>query len=159
VANTILAKFLTVVTPTFSFGSVANAAGRIAAEIDNTSVRATRGQVSVRLKTGAVAPTAGSLYKVYLIRNSNDATNIQGGRGGTALGTADAAVSVEPVNAECVGAVTLTASTATTFDEVFPVQDPGPKFSFVVWNASGQTVDTTNGNHVLQWSPIVDEVQ
>lgn len=159
-ANAILAKLLTVVTPTITLTSLANGAGRICAQIDNTTVLATRGFVALRIKTGSVAPTANTVFKIYLIRTSNDVTaNLQSGRGGTALGTADAAVSVEPVNAECVGTIQVTTGTATTYEELFPVQDPGSKFSFVVWNATGQAADSTPTNHILQWAPIVDEVQ
>lgn len=155
----ILTKFKPVVTPAFSFGGVANAAGRISTEIDNTVTRAPRGLVALRIMTGAVAPTNGSLYRIYLIRNSAAATNLQGGRGGASLGAVDAAVTVEPVNAECVGAIQVTAATATTYEELFPVHDPGPRFSFVVWNGTGQAADATSANHLLQWVPIVDESQ
>jgi hypothetical protein len=79
---------------------------------------------------------------------------------GTALGATDAAVTVEPVNAPIVLAVDVSTATATTYTEFSEViLDPGAKFSFVVWNASGNTADATNGNHSLVWVPITDEIQ
>lgn len=155
-ANKILTTFETIVKPTITFGSVANAAGRICAVVDNTTVRAERGLVFVQIKTGASAPTAGSQYRVYLIRRSNDGTNDISDDG---LGTTDAAVSVEPAEAECIGSVTLTASANTTFKKSLILRDLSPKFSIVLWNASGQTVSTTSADHELQVLLMNPEVQ
>lgn len=157
-ANTVLEKVLSTVQPTISLGSLANGAGRISAQIDNSTARGTRARVGIRVKTGASAPTAGQVYKVYFIRQTAT-TPLQGGRGGSALGTADAAVSVEPLNAECLGSLQVTTATATTYEEIFTVIDPGAKFSIVVWNASGQAADTTNGNHLVEVDLLCDEVQ
>lgn len=155
-ANKILTTFETIVQPTISFGSVANGAGRIAAVIDNTSVRAREALVFVQIKSGGSAPTAGSQYRVYLVRRSDDGTN---DISDDDLGTSDAAVATEPSQAECLGAITLTASANTTFRKTFLARDLPPKYSIVLWNASGQTVSTTGGDHALQILPVNPEVQ
>lgn len=159
--SSILAKFLTVVTPTWSFASIANGAGRVCSEIDNTVVKATKGLLSVKITAGTT-PTLNGVYKLYLIRNSNDATNIQAGATGTAtlIGTADAAVATEPLNSPIIGVIVITAATTGLLSqEVFLIENPGPKFSIVAWNASGVTTNATGGNHIMQWSPIVEEAQ
>lgn len=158
--SAILAKFLAVVEPTITLASLANGAGRVCTEIDNTAVKATRGKVALLFKTGSVAPTVNSLVKVYLVKNTNGGTNIQEGQGpGAAIGAVDAAVATEPTNAELVGSSAVSAATATSYTIVAKVTDPGPKFSLVVWNAVGQTLSTTAGDFLLQWVPEVDEAQ
>jgi hypothetical protein len=39
------------------------------------------------------------------------------------------------------------------------VYDPGPKFSFVVWNATSVALNATADTPAVQWLPIVDEAQ
>lgn len=157
-ANAIRALFDAVQTLTITLTSLANGAGRVSAQYDNTVAKATRGFLAVRTKMGASAPSGAQAVRFYLIRNSNAGTNIQGGRLGTALGTADAAATVEPVNAELIGTVYISAA-AQNVDELFLIVDPGPLFSIVAWCAAGNALDSTAGNHVLQWVPFVDEVQ
>lgn len=156
-ANEILAKPKNTVEPTISLASIANAAGRISQVIDNTTVKAGRGYLGIKVKTGT-SPTANNTIRVYLVRQTADGTNnVKGGGGG--LGDSDAAVSAEPVNAELVAVITNTATSDTEYSEVVTVYDPGPKFSFVVWNGSGATLHATPITPSLQWIPIVDEVQ
>lgn len=158
--SAILAKFLTVVEPAITLASLANGAGRVCTQIDNTTVRATRGKVALKFRTGAVAPTLNALVKLYAVKNTGAGTNIQEGQGpGAAIGAVDAAVATEPSNAELVGTAAVSAATATTYTLVAKFYDPGPAFSFVVWNAIGQALDATAGNFLLQWEPEVDEAQ
>lgn len=151
----ILSKFKPLVTNVISLGSLANGAGRIGDVIDNTATRAPMAQVFLRTRTGASAPTVNTPIKLYLIRRSNGATDIAD----SALGEVDAAVTTEPVNAELIGSIVVTAATATTYEKSFLVYDLPPKYSIVVWNAIGQALDATAGNHILQIIPIVMEAQ
>lgn len=153
--NAILNGYATVIQPTFSFASIANNAGRICAVIDNSTIRANRGTVYVQVKSGAAAPTAGQVYKVYLVRRSSEANDIAD----DGLGTTDAGVSTEPVMAECLGSIPLTASANTTFRKSFEIENLPTEFSIVVWNASGQTVSTTGGDHDLQVQLVYPEIQ
>ena len=155
-ANKILTAFETIVKPTISLASIANGAGRICDVIDNTSVRAREGFVFFQYKTGASAPTAGAPVRLYLVRRSNDGTNDISDDG---LGTADAAVSTEPAQAECIGSIIVTATANATFRKAFPIRDLPPKFGIVPWNATGQTGSTTGGDYDLQVLLINPEVQ
>jgi hypothetical protein len=155
-ANEIIGKFQTAVEPACTLTSIGNGAGRICAVIDNTTVRARGGFLAVKAKTGT-SPTVNTIFKYYLIRQSNASSNIKGGGGG--LGDSDAAVSTEPTTAPVVGIIAVTATSDTEYNELFYVDDPGPKFSFVFWNATGVTSNGTAPTPTIQWTPIVDEVQ
>lgn len=151
-----LAKYGTIVKPTITLTSLANGAGRICAVIDNTTVRAPMAMVYLKATTGGTAPTAGTPIKLYLIRRSNDGTSDLSDSG---LGTADAAVSTEPVNAEQVGSIIVTATINVTYIRSFLVYDLSAKYSFVVWNAVGTALNATASNFELQVVPITMEAQ
>lgn len=155
-ANKILNTYESITKPTFTGTSLANGAGRIATATDNTSIRAQRGFVAVQIKTGGSAPTAGAPIKVYLVRHSNDGTTnmIDDSQSAT-----DAAASVEPVQAECLGAIIVTNATATTYRKVFPMRDLTAKFSILVWNACGQALSSTSSDFEIQVILVTDEVQ
>ena len=150
-----LATFETGQTLTISLASIANGAGRISAVIDNTTTRAPAGMLFVRVTTGGTAPTANTPIKVYLIRRSNMATDISDAN----LGTTDAAVTAEPTNAEQVGSIIVGTGTNTQYDKAIPIYDLSPEFSVVIWNATGQALNATAGNHIVQYIPIVMEAQ
>lgn len=150
-----LVTYETLLTPTFTLASLGNAAGRICAVIDNTTTRAAAAQVYLRVTTGGTAPTTQTPIKLYLIRRSNGATDLADG----GLGTADAAVTTEPTQAEQVGAIVVTNATNTTYIKSFLVYDLSAKYSFVVWNATGQTLNATAANFTFQVVPIVMEAQ
>lgn len=154
-ASKILNTFETGVTVTISMASVANGAGRISTQIDNTTTRARDVQVAVQITSGGVAPTAGAPYKVYLMRASGMATSLLD----DGYGTSDAAASVEPLQGECLGFITCSATTAAPFRRNFIARDVGPKYSILIWNASGQTVSTTAGDHIVQVVPLNWEAQ
>lgn len=151
----ILSTYETGVTAVISLASLANAAGRISDVIDNTTTRASMAIILVRTKTGAVAPTANTPIKVYLIRRSNLATDLAD----NALGTADAAVTAEPTQAECLGSIIVSAATATVYEKSFLAYDLSAKYSIVLWNAIGQALDSTAGNHIVQVVPVTPEAQ
>jgi hypothetical protein len=161
-ANEILSKPKTLVTATCTLTSLANGAGRICALIDNTTTKAGRIIVSLRFKTGGSAPTANSVVKVYLIRTAGDtAQGQQGGQyAGSLPGTADAALSTEPINSPCPLAIQVGTGTAQFYsDSSELIIEPGAKYSFVVWNAIGQALSSTASDHVLEITPFVDEIQ
>lgn len=156
-ANEIKAKFGTLVAMTITMNGIANGAGRVSTQVDNSTVRATRGLLGVTIKMGTT-PTANSVIKLYLIRAT---TNVQDGRvaNASALGTADAGVATEPLNAECIGTIQVPATAAALSSAVFPIENPGPNFSVVLWNATGATTEATGTGNVMEWLPETDEVQ
>ena len=154
-ASKSLVVYETIVTPTITLTSLANNAGRICAVVDNTTTRAPAAQVYLRATTGATAPTANTPIKLYLIRRSNGATDLAD----AGLGTADAAVATEPISAEQVGSIIVSTATNTTYIKSFLVYDLSAKYSFVVWNATGQALNATAANFTFQIVPVVMEAQ
>lgn len=151
-----LIKHGTLQTLTCSQASLANGAGRISAVVDNTTIRMLGFLLFVQMKTGSVAPTNGAPYKLYLVERSNGGTDLSD----DALGTTDAAVSTEPLEAECLGCINVDTTTARVWTKTFRFEGAlPPKFSILPWNAIGQTVDSTAGNFILQLIPITDEQQ
>lgn len=136
---------------TITLGSLADGAGRISTQINNGEYFPRSGQVSVKLKSGAIAHTDGSLAEVYLVRSDGQSSEIIAGT----YGAADAAVAARPTNAELIGSVVFGTATATNFQGVFHVDNLPQKFSILIWNATGQALDTTNGNHAVVFVPEV----
>lgn len=154
-ASKILSAFATAATVTITMTSLANGTGQASGVIDNTTTRASMALVFLLTKTGGTAPTANTPIKVYAIRRSNEATDISD----NAIGTADATVTAEPTQAECLGSIIVSAATGTAYSKSFIFYDLSPKYSFVVWNAIGQALSTTAGDHVMQVIPVVPEAQ
>lgn len=150
-----LATFGTIVSPTITLTSLANAAGRISAVIDNTVVRAPAAMVYLEVTTGGTAPTVNTPIKLYLIRRSNGTPDISDSN----LGTADAAVATEPANSEQLGSVVVTAATNTSYFKSFMAYDLPAKYSLLVWNATGQALNATASNFDLQVVPVTMEAQ
>ena len=151
----VLETFGTPTALTITLTSIANGAGRLAAQIDNTSVRAPKIRIAARVKSGAAAPTVGSVYRFYVVRYDTHGTAYAD----DGLGAADAAVATEPVAAWEIGTIPLTASANTSFYGCWVVPDPGPKWSLVFWNASGQTISTTEGDHFIHYETRIIQVQ
>lgn len=150
-----LAKYHTIVKPTITLASLANNAGRVSAIIDNTTTRAPMAMVFVKVTTGGTAPNAGTPIRVYLIRHSNDTTDLSD----NGLGSADAALTVEPTAGEVLGAIIVTAATNTTYTKTFLAYDLPPDYNIAVWNAIGQALNATAGNFEVQVLPITMEAQ
>ena len=134
-----------------TLASITDGNGRISTQVDNSGTWAPRVLMSVLLKTGAVAPTAGSLYKFYLIRDDGVGIVDEG------LGAADAAVATEPENAHLVGTVTVTATADKSYRSSFLIEDPGYKWSVVFWNATGQTNSTDSNAMAIHYRTITPE--
>lgn len=149
-----LAKWGAVQTLTISLASLANNAGRISALIDNSVIRAPAGELYLKIRAGT-APTNNTPYKIYLIRRSNGATDLADHN----LGTSDAAVSAEPVNAEQVGSIMVTNTLNADWYASVRLYDLPEEFSIVVWNATGQALNATAGEHIVQYRPITIEAQ
>lgn len=152
----ILASYGSAVEPTCNFSSITNAWGVLSAQIDNTTIKATYGYVGVQLRVGTT-PTANTLFKIYLVRQTDTTNPIQDGNG--FLGTSSVATNFEPVNAEMIGTIVVTNTSNITYTKVFPVYDPGEKFSIMPWNQTGVTTNSTQSSPTVQWTPVWDQVQ
>jgi hypothetical protein len=153
-ANLIKDKFETTVAATITLTSIANNAGRISAQIDNTTLRAPLMIVYWRIKNGGTAPTAGAPYTLYLIRADADGVHEDEG-----LSTADAAQATKPNNAEVIDAIPAIATLSVFQYGSCWVQNPGPKFSFLVFNEAGQTISATSTDHYVRYVLVTPEVQ
>lgn len=133
---------------TISLASLANSTagvGRQSTEVDNTTTKFVGIWVSALIKMGTT-PTANTAVYLYLIRNDNASTPIRD----DGAGASDAAITI--VNAPLIG--TLTCSTTTTGADlrgVFWVPDVGPKFSIAVVNSTAVALNSTGGNHVINY--------
>lgn len=114
--------------------------------------------VYLKMKSGAVAPTAGKVYEVYLIRADDTPGSLTFADDNA--GTTDAAITIE--NAPLLGTIIVTANTAKNFYGAFdtaPLGPLGPGWGIAVKNATDQTVDTTGGNFLAEYSMYIPQAQ
>jgi hypothetical protein len=132
-----------------SLASSTAGVGRQSTEIDNTTNRFNRIEVSASIKLGA-SPTANTALYLYLIRSNNDGTPIRD----DAAGASDAGLTVK--NASLIGSLVTgpSPSTGDVLKANFIVNDVGPKWSIAVVNSSGVALDSTGANHVISYNGI-----
>lgn len=156
-ANEIKMKTGTSAAITITLSSLTNGSGRQGTFIDNSTNLYHGAIVWVKMRSSGSAPTAGTTYDVYLLRrdsHSSPALTTD------AAGSSDAALTVE--NAKLLGSLVLTATTTKDFVGEFdtgPLGPLGASWTVAVVNRSGQTTDSTAGNHVVQYLPYLPEVQ
>lgn len=128
-------------TFTITLASLANASARQSTLVSNTN-NYPAALIFLELTSGGVAPTAGAVYEVYLIRSDGTTADDN-------AGASDAAITIE--NATLLGTIVLTATTAKGFVGIFDTAPFGPlgdTWGIAVKNSSGQTISTTEGDHV-----------
>jgi hypothetical protein len=109
-----------------------------------------------RIQSGGTAPTAGAVYEIYLIRGTGQGTNERT----DGAGSTDAPITV--VNAQLVGTLVVTANPNTNFQDEFDTAPLGPlgtEFGSIVRNASGQSLNATEGNHIKKYNLYLPEIQ
>lgn len=136
----------TAASMTITLASLANASGRAATAINNSSNLFISSDVRVKVKTGASGVSSTGYVSVYLIR-SEDGTNYDDSFGGS-----DAAFT--PANAILLGIISANAN-ATTYQKVFDINELGitlpAKWSIAIVNNSGAALDSTAGNHSVTY--------
>lgn len=135
-----------------TLASLANNAGRCSASISNSTDQPAA-IVSLKITSGSSAPNAGAVYRVYLLRDTG--TLADDGWAGS-----DAAFT--PLNAPLLGTIEVTASASTAFYGIFdtsPLGPLGPTWGIAIYNASGQALDSTEGNHAKYYFYYVPEIQ
>jgi hypothetical protein len=113
--------------------------------------------VYIKIKSGAAAPTAGKVYEVYLLRGDNGSSSSYRTDG---AGASDAAITIE--NAQLLGTIIVTATGAKVFYGEFdtaPLGPLGPEWGIAIKNATDQALDTTEGNHLKEFSYYIPEAQ
>lgn len=145
-------KFDTPAAFTITLASLANAAARQSSLLVNSNSRPAA-LVNVKIKSGGVAPTAGTVYEVYLLRSDGSIAD-------DGAGASDAAITIE--NAPLLGTIVVTATTAKNFYGVFDTSALGPlgtTWGIAIKNSSGQTISTTEADHSVRYSYYVLEAQ
>lgn len=130
---------------TQTLASLANAAARQSTIVSNPNNRPAA-LLDYRIESGAVAPTAGAMYEIFLIRGD-------GTRRTDNAGASDAAITV--LNAQLIGTLQVTANTNTNFTDVFdtaPLGKLGTEFGTIVRNSSGQALNATEANHTKAYN-------
>jgi hypothetical protein len=137
---------------TITLASLANASARQSTLINNSNDYPAA-LINLKITSGGVAPTAGAVYEVYLIRSD-------GAIADDGAGASDAAITIE--NAPLLGTIVVTATTAKAFYGVFdtaPLGPLGPTWGIAIKNVSGQALSSTEGDHDYNYSYYVPESQ
>ena len=153
--NEVKELFSSVSNFTITLASLASSTagvGRQSTMIDNTTTRAGRVFVFVKIKQGTSPTSARGVY-IYGIRG--DATNRD-----DAAGASDAALTV--LNCPLIGVLANKASGAATGDVVqgwFVFDNPGREFGIAIVHDTGVNLDSTEGNHAYKYMLDNPEVQ
>jgi hypothetical protein len=132
--------------------SLATAAGRKGAGHDFGATFPLRARIALKTLF-ASAPTAGLPVEVYW-SSSHDNTDFDAG---TAAG--DAAMSDTDLLRQLTFVGVLPADNTTNSQQASWVFDIPARYGYpVVFNASGQALSSTAGDHVLSLTPLIDEV-
>lgn len=129
---------------TITLASLANGSARQSTLISNSS-NYPAAKIHLKITSGGSAPTAGTVYEVYLLRS--DGTVADDG-----AGVSDAAITIE--NAPLLGTIVVTASTAKAFYGTFDTAPLGPlgsTWGIAVKNSTGNALSTTEGDHVKDY--------
>lgn len=154
-ANEIRTKFDVTTGFTITLASLANGSARQSTMIDNTNNRPAM-LVYLRIRSGAIAPTAGAIYEIYLLRGDAAAPTYRT----DGAGAVDAAITIE--NAQLLGTIVVTATINKDFFGDFDSAPLGPlgfEFGIAVKNNSGQALNATEGNHIKEFALYLPEIQ
>lgn len=139
----------------FTPKNVASAAGRISAQWDRGS-GAKPGRYVWRVHTKASAGlTVGNALEIYFA--TSDGTDVDGNQG-----TSDAAFSAADKrrNLQFVGSVVADSTSSGEVQIGSGVVEIFVRYLSVVWwNAFGQTLTNTDGDHTFTLTPVPDEIQ
>jgi hypothetical protein len=153
-ANEIRTKFDAVQTFTMTLAGMATNVSRQSTIVSNPNSRGAA-LIYLRIQSGANSPTAGTVYETYLIRDDG-VTNYRT----DGAGTTDAAIVI--VNAQLLGTMVVFASANQNFWGDFdtaPLGPLGPKWGIAVKNATDQSLNGTEGNHIKEYAYYLPEVQ
>ncbi len=120
---------------TITLASLANGASAVSNAIDNSSNKYVSAVVRVKVRTNAAGTSATGLVTVYIVRSTD---------GGT-----DYSDNLD----QLIGTIPTTAN-ATTYARAFPVENLGTHWKIAVLNNSGAALDSTGGNHEVEFTGI-----
>lgn len=152
-ANEIQIKDGTATALTITLASLATSSARQSTTIDNSTTQFPSVIIFVKITSGTVAPTAGQVYEIYLLRS--DGTVADDG-----AGASDAAITIE--NAPLLGTIVVTNTASKAFYGVFDTSTLGvlgATWGIAVKNATDQSLHSTGGNHAIRYTSYLPEVQ
>lgn len=155
-ANNILQAFQSPAAFTITLASLASGSAEQSTLVTNASPGYPAAIIYLIIESGT-APTAGQVYEIYLIRGDKTSSPTYVTDGG---GTSDASITI--VNAQLLGTITVTNSSNTKFYGEFdtsPLGPLGPLFGIAVKNQSGQSLNSTEGNHTKEYILYNPQVQ
>ena len=139
---------------TITVASLANAAARQSAAVDNTANVFCDALLSVRLKTGTT--TANTSINIYAYGTTSGGTRYTGG----ATGSDAAYTIVSQTPLILLGRIGIPDTTARTYDSgpfsmsaAFGGTLPD-HWGIVIDNESGAALDATGGNHVIEYQGV-----
>ncbi|MDQ3098884.1 MAG: hypothetical protein M3Q44_04000 [bacterium] len=150
-ANEIRTKLITRATMAMTLASLANGNAQQSIIVSNSN-NYPAALIFLKITSGSVAPTNGTVYEVYLLRG--DGTNKTDN-----AGASDAAITIE--NASLLGTIVVTNNASKAFYSEFDTAPLGPlgtEWGIAVKNASGQALNSTESNHVKAYQYYVPEV-
>jgi hypothetical protein len=155
-ANKILPLYETFGTLTISLASLASSTtgvGRQSTIVDNSTTRNKRVRIFGKVKLGT-SPAAGAIF-VYAIRGEKTGTAFRTDN----AGATDAGLTI--ANAQIIG-VFATKSSPSTGDTVYidcAFEDPGPEWGICIVQNTTVNLDSTAGNHVIEYRGEEPEIQ
>lgn len=124
---------------TITLASLANNTAAVSNAIDNSTAKYVEAVVRVKVKTGASGTAATGVINVYLVRSTDGGTDYS-----------------DSTN-QLLGSIPAVAN-ATTYIRDFDAVRLGTHWKVAVENRSGGTLDTTGGNHEVEYSGIKYDV-
>lgn len=120
---------------TINIASLANNTSVASSAIDNSTNKFVQAIVRVKVKTGASGTSTTGFVNVYLVRSTNGGTNYTDNTD------------------ELLGSI-ATVVDATTYIRSFKAELLGTHWKIAVENRSGAALDSTAGNHEVEYTGI-----
>lgn len=143
---------------TITLASLASAGARQSDVIDNSTNEYVDYLVTVKLKTGASAPSSDKAAHIY-VAAGNGTIRAEN------AGATDAAITLSsPSNATRIGYISMPSASTTYYAGPFSVAAAFggalPKdFAIIVENRHGQALTSTAGDHAVYYTPVRYDVQ
>lgn len=152
-ANEIKTKLDAWANFTITLASLAAGSARQSTIIANPNKRPAA-LVNLRIQSGN-APSAGTIYEIYLLRGDGIPTYRTDG-----AGAVDAAITI--INAQLMGTIVVTNNANTNFYGDFDTAPLGPlgtQWGIAVKNSTDQPMNAAEGNHIKEYATYLPEIQ
>jgi hypothetical protein len=153
-ANEIRTKFDGLQYFTCTLAGLASGNARQSTIVTNPNARFAA-LISIRIQTGNVAPTTGTVYELFLIRDDGS-----GNYKTDMAGTTDAAITIS--NAQLIGTIVVNNSANAYFTGDFDTAPLGPlgaNWGIAIRNSTDQAIGVTESNMCKEWQYYLPEIQ